>query len=90
MVSQGLEKPTSQRNIVAGLMGRKENLELCRFLHFQAYDFITEGKKIKKEMEKFQILKQSGFEIPDVELHKDFSSIEAAIEKAKRIYIPEE
>lgn len=83
MVSEGLEKPTSQRNIVAGLMGRKENLELCRFINFQAYDYITEGKKLKKEMEKFQILKQMGFEIPDIELHKDFKSIQAAIEKAK-------
>ncbi len=83
MVSQGLEKPTSQRNIVAGLMGRKENLELCRFINFQAFDFIIEGKKLKKEMEKYQILKEFGFEIPEVELHKDSKSIEAAIEKAK-------
>lgn len=29
MTDIGLEKPTSQRNIVAGLMGRKDNLELC-------------------------------------------------------------
>ena len=83
MVAEGLEKPSSQRNIVAGLMGRKENLELCRFIHFQAFDYITEGKKLKKEMEKFQILKGMGFEIPDVELHKDFKSVQDTIEKAK-------
>ena len=83
MVSEDLERPSSQRNIVAGLMGRKENLELCRFINFQAYDFITENKKLKKEMEKFQILKSLGFEIPEVELHKNHKSIQTAIEKAK-------
>ncbi len=83
MVSEGLEKPTSQRNIVAGLMGRRENLELCRFINFQAYDFITEGKHLKKEMEKFKILKSLNFEIPDVDFHRDFKSVESSIEKAK-------
>ena len=39
MEKRGLEKPSSMRNIVAGLLGRKENIELARFLSFKAFDF---------------------------------------------------
>jgi len=42
MRSMGLESPTSQRNIVAGLLGRKENIQLCRHLSFKAFDLISE------------------------------------------------
>ena len=83
MVSMGLDKPTSQRNIVAGLMGRKENLELCRFLEFQAFDYLVDGRPLKTEMEKFTLLKKFGLQIAEVELHKDFSSVKAAIKRAE-------
>jgi len=83
MVSMGLEKPTSQRNIVAGFMGRKDNLELCRFLEFQAFDYVVDGRPLKTEMEKFTLLKKLGFQIAEVELHKNFSSIKSAIKRAE-------
>jgi len=55
MISIGLDRPTSQRNIVAGLMGRKDNLELCRHIEFMAFDVILEDHTyFKKEEEKFQ------------------------------------
>ena len=38
MEKLGLEKPTSQRNIVAGILSRKENIELSRFLQFQSFE----------------------------------------------------
>ena len=41
MVDIGLERPSSQRNIVAGLIGRKENLELCRHINFKAFEIIS-------------------------------------------------
>ena len=82
MTSIGLEKPTSQRNIVAGLMGRKDNLELCRYIKFMAFDYISD-ERLKTEKEKFNIMTQLGFLIPEVEVHKSKETIEATIEKAR-------
>ncbi|MBC7713329.1 MAG: NAD-dependent DNA ligase LigA [Rhizobacter sp.] len=82
MTDMGLEKPTSQRNIVAGLMGRKDNLELCRYIKFMAFDYLSD-ERLKTEKEKFDILTQFGFLIPEVEVHKVKKSIEATIEKAR-------
>ena len=70
MTSMGLEKPTSQRNIVAGLMGRKDNLEFCRYIKFMAFDYIG-NERLKTEKEKFDILSNMGFLIPEVEVHKE-------------------
>lgn len=83
MVAIGLDKPTSQRNIVAGLMGRKENLELCRYIKFMAFDFISD-EKIANEEEKFHKLKKYNFTIPDVGMHIDEESIEETIESARQ------
>ncbi len=77
MKALGLEAPTSQRNIVAGLLGRKENIQLCRHLSFKAFDLISD-EKFKKEHEKLNLLKDMGFITPDYEIHctgKDLSSI---------------
>lgn len=84
MVERGFEKPTSQRNIVAGLMGRKDNLEFCRYLKFMAFDAIHEDHNyFKKEEEKLKILTEFNFIIPDIEIHTSKSSLENVIEKAK-------
>ena len=82
MTDMGLEKPTSQRNIVAGLMGRKDNLELCRYIKFMAFDYLSD-ERLKTEKEKFTLLTQFGFLIPEIEVHKDKTSIEETIEKAR-------
>lgn len=82
MTSIGLEKPTSQRNIVAGLMGRKDNLELCRYIKFMAFDYISD-EPIKHEEDKFKHLSKHEFLIPDYEIHKTKSSLEETIEKAR-------
>lgn len=81
MESLGLEKPTSQRNIVAGLLGRKEHFVLARHLSFQAFDVI--GSKFKKEEEKLEFLKKIGFTIPEWEKHSSAASITKRIEEAK-------
>lgn len=78
----GLEKPTSQRNIVAGLLGRKENIHLASYLSFKAFDLIGEGK-FKKEHEKFDQLARLGFVLPEYELHKNNKEIEKRIQDAK-------
>lgn len=79
----GLEKPTSQRNIVAGLIGRKDNIGLVRFLNFQAFDLITDDIAFEEEKKKFVFLKNTGFEIPDAKLHKNSKTIEKTIEDAR-------
>jgi DNA ligase (NAD+) len=78
----GLEKPTSQRNIVAGLMSRKDHQELAKYLNFMAFDVIG-LKQISKEMEKYDFLKEMGFLIPGVSLHFERKTIEEAVEQAK-------
>lgn len=82
MVSIELEKPTSQRNIVAGLIGRKENIELCRYITFKAFDLISENPE-KTEMEKSHSLKKMGFDIPVVILHKGFKRVQERLNEAK-------
>lgn len=82
MTSIGLEKPTSQRNIVAGLMGRKDNLELCRYIKFMAFDYLSD-ERLKTEDEKFKILEKFGFLTPDYEVHKTKESIQDVILKAR-------
>lgn len=78
----GLEAPTSQRNIVAGILGRKENIQLARFLTFKAFDLISEDKHTQ-EHQKLDELKRLGFETPDYEVHKGGKGIEARIKEAK-------
>lgn len=82
MEELGLEKPTSQRNIVAGLLGRKENVQLASFLSFKAFDLITD-KKYLKEAEKLQELKRLGFDLPDMDVHHDKKDVEKRIQDAK-------
>jgi DNA ligase (NAD+) len=82
MTKIGLEKPTSQRNIVAGLMGRKDNLELCRYIKFMAFDYLSD-ERLKTEDDKFKILTKNGFLTPDYEVHNDKKSIIEVIEKAR-------
>ena len=87
MTDIGLEKPTSQRNIVAGLMGRKDNLELCRYIKFMAFDYISD-EKIKLEEDKFNLLKKHEFLLPDYEVHTSKKSLEEVIERA-RVFMAE-
>ncbi len=67
MEKLNLERPKSMRNIVAGLMGRKDFLFLSKFLSFVAFDFYAEKNYFKKEEEKLHSLKELGFEIPSFE-----------------------
>ncbi|OFZ61102.1 MAG: hypothetical protein A2328_10140, partial [Bdellovibrionales bacterium RIFOXYB2_FULL_36_6] len=80
----GLEKPTSPRNIVAGLISRKDNLELCRYISFMAFDFVGQTASIKLEIEKYSLLKNMGFNIPLVVLHNDNQHLNEIIEDAKK------
>lgn len=82
MKNLGLEAPTSQRNIVAGLLGRKENIQLCRYLSFKAFDLISH-EKFKKEHEKLDWLKIHGFVVPDYDIHKTTKDVQKSIMEAR-------
>ena len=75
MAQLKMEKPTGRRNIVAGLLGRKKNLELCRYLKFFAFEIITDEMPLSTELEKIEQLKQLDFQVPKGKLHKNFESI---------------
>lgn len=77
-----LEAPTSQRNIVAGILGRKENIQLARHLSFKAFDLISEDK-FKAEHEKLDELKRLGFDVPEYQLHKSEKDLDGRIKEAK-------
>lgn len=82
MKELGLEAPTSQRNIVAGLLGRKENIQLARFLSFKAFDLLS-SEKFSFEHEKLERLKGEGFVTPDYEIHKTTKDVQRRIKEAK-------
>jgi DNA ligase (NAD+) len=67
MAQMGLDRPTSPRNIVAGLLGRKVHFELSRYFSFFAFDYISaDGNtpRFKTEVEKFAWLGKAGFSLP--------------------------
>ena len=84
MQKLGLEKPNSQRNIVAGLLGRKDQIELASFLSFQAFEIFSDDLVFNSEDQKFAILKNMGFETPDVKIHQGESDIKVALDQAQR------
>ena len=77
-----LEKPTSQRNIVAGLISRKENIELCRYIEFMAFDLI-ESELQKDEITKFKKLTNEGFGIPELDIIHNEKELKNNIESTK-------
>ncbi len=83
MVALGLEKPNSQRNIVAGIISRKDRNELALSIDFQAFDLLEEKITLKTEWEKINFLRKLGFETPDCEIHKDEKTISAVLDSAK-------
>lgn len=78
-----LERPTSQRNIVSGLMGRKENLNLCHFISFKAFDLIFDKTKLKDEVEKYQWFKKENFDLPEFSHHRDQKTLTDSINEAR-------
>ncbi len=83
MITLGLEKPSNPRNIVAGFMGRKDNLELCRFLNFKAFDIISDDLNLNKEEEKTALLNELGFDASEIIIHRNKETIEEVIQTAK-------
>ncbi|MCB9094779.1 MAG: NAD-dependent DNA ligase LigA [Halobacteriovoraceae bacterium] len=68
MLELKLEIPQSQRNIVAGILGRKENIFLAQYLNFMAFEFFSDDVNLETEMQKFQLLEKLKFSV--LEYHK--------------------
>ncbi|MCT4642434.1 MAG: NAD-dependent DNA ligase LigA [Bacteriovoracaceae bacterium] len=83
MIELGLDKPTSLRNIVAGLLGRKENISLAKYLSFQAFECISDEDYFSSEEEKFNFLKKIGFVIPEHAKVKSRQQVEAFLNKSQ-------
>jgi DNA ligase (NAD+) len=81
----GIERPTSPRNIVAGLLGRKNHFHLARYFNFFGFDVLfPDGEKaFKTEMEKFDWLTSAGFATPEQELLENFAAVELYLAKVK-------
>lgn len=92
MQELGLEKPSSPRNIVAGLLGRKSHIELARFFNFFAFEAISLDHKSPfiSDMQRFEWLKNQGFQLPNPQLLKSERDFKEYLEQVKQFMIEDE
>lgn len=83
-----LDRPTSPRNIVAGILLRKENIELARYIKFWAYEIFSNKLNIQFEEDKFLLLKAIRQNVIDYQKLKTRDDFERVIEEA-RLFINE-
>lgn len=84
MLERGLERPTSPRNIVAGMMGRKTNFDLSRYFSFIAFDLLDDGALgFGKEQEKVAWLARHGFTLPFPQVITDLPALTAYLDEVK-------
>lgn len=85
MESLNLERPTNPRNIVAGILGRKDHLELARHFTFFAFDVIDASgvpERFVSELDKFRWLEKQGFNTP---IHQHLPDAASASRFCERI-----
>lgn len=93
MAQMGLDRPTSPRNIVAGLLGRKVHFELSRYFSFFAFDYIpADGNtpRFKTEVEKFAWLGKAGFSLPHPQRLVSHQEIEGYLDYVKGLIAEDE
>ncbi|MBW2703360.1 MAG: NAD-dependent DNA ligase LigA [Deltaproteobacteria bacterium] len=64
MERRGLDRPKSIRNIVAGLLHRETELDLCTHLNFIAYEILADDLNLPGEKSQFLLLEEEGFGLP--------------------------
>lgn len=84
MVALGLERPTSPRNIVAGILGRKVHGELARFFNFFAFDVIG-LPGFEREIQKLEWLAARGYRMPEPRLLKSPKEIDQYLADVRQI-----
>ncbi len=86
MAGLGLERPTSPRNIVAGMLGRKTHGDLTRYFNFFAFQVVDADKVLGVPTEDavMRWLEGHGFPTPHPELIQDAAALPAYLERVKR------
>jgi DNA ligase (NAD+) len=87
MLELGLERPTSPRNIVAGLLGRKTHVDLARYFNFFAFSVVDQSAGLghKTETETIAWLEQQGFRLPHPRQLTGPDEIDEYLAYAKRL-----
>ncbi len=85
MHSLGLDRPSSPRNIVAGLLGRKTHIDLARYFNFFAFNILNSALKIDSEAEQMQWLKVQGFRLPYPRLIADDKALTEYVDEIKAV-----
>lgn len=80
----GLERPTSARNIIAGLLGRKTHVDLARSFNFFAFS-VRGLSGFKRESEAVKWLGAQGFALPEPEILEGAEAVDAYLEKVRRL-----
>lgn len=85
MLSLGLPQATSTRNIVAGVLSRKQHIHLARYFNFFGFNALFEGdtETFKKETLKTKWLKKAGFTPAPVSLLKTEKETRAYLKDLK-------
>jgi DNA ligase (NAD+) len=87
MVELGLERPTSPRNIVAGLLGRKTHIDLACYFRFFAFTVIDPDGRIglTSEEEQFAWLSTQGFAVPRPKVLKGEMDVKKYLEYVRHL-----
>ncbi len=83
MSNRKLDRPKSQRNIVAGLLSRKDKIDLSKYLSFFAFEVLSDHN-FQRESEKFEYLKSFGFNSPKSKLLANENEVFNFIEDFKK------
>jgi len=85
MKTLGLEAPSSPRNIVAGILGRKQHTELAQYFSFFAFDVLSYDLEpgFQTEQEKLTWLQAQGFSLPRYRLIKGSKEARAFLDETK-------
>ncbi len=93
MENLNLEKPSNPRNIVAGILGRKQFGELARFFNFSAFEVLFSKaveKEFHTEIEKFKWLSKHSFRTTEIALLKNSEQIQSYLNHAKEFMVESE
>lgn len=91
MDKRGLDIPSNSRNATAGILSRKDHLNLAEFLYFIAFDL--QGGFYSTYDQKLKALSQMGFPTPECVLIETTKQLNSFINKSKKYkdldgYIP--
>lgn len=87
MDRRGLDRPSSLRNIVAGIISRKDHIDLASDLSFSAFEIIESDSHMqsdKTENQMLERLKSFGFKVEDFQIHNELKTIQVQLELAQK------